>query len=37
MGHEEAAAWFYKRNYSKVKITTSQVFGFNMVGEKNSL
>lgn len=36
-GHEEAAAWFYKRNYAKVKITTSQVFGFNMLGEKNNL
>ncbi|WP_462248654.1 methyltransferase domain-containing protein [Ferruginibacter sp.] len=34
--HEEAAGWFKKRNYSKVKITTDEVFGFNIIGEKNS-
>jgi len=33
--HEEVAAWFYKRNYSKIRITDKGVFGFNMVGEKN--
>ncbi len=34
--HEEAENWFNKRNYSKVKITKDEVFGFNIIGEKNS-
>jgi SAM-dependent methyltransferase/uncharacterized protein YbaR (Trm112 family) len=34
--HEEAAAWFYKRNYYKVGITTDGVFGFNITGEKKT-
>ncbi len=34
-GHEEAAAWFYKRSYCKVSITTDEVFGFNITGEKS--
>ena len=33
--HEEVVAWYHKRNYSKIKITTSNVFGFNIIGEKN--
>lgn len=32
--HSEAASWFYKRNYKKVNITTTDSFGFNIVGEK---
>jgi ubiquinone/menaquinone biosynthesis C-methylase UbiE/uncharacterized protein YbaR (Trm112 family) len=32
--HEEAAGWFNKRNYSKVRITTDEVFGFSIIGEK---
>jgi SAM-dependent methyltransferase/uncharacterized protein YbaR (Trm112 family) len=32
--HEEAASWFYKRNYGKVRVTTNEVFGFNITGEK---
>ena len=34
--HEEAAAWFYKRDYTAVKITTDEVFGFNITGEKKA-
>lgn len=33
--HEEARSWFYKRNYTNVKITTDELFGFNITGEKN--
>jgi SAM-dependent methyltransferase/uncharacterized protein YbaR (Trm112 family) len=32
--HEEAASWFYKRNYNTVKITTDEVFGFNIIGKR---
>lgn len=32
--HEEAAAWFTKRYYHSVKITTNEVFGFNITGIK---
>jgi SAM-dependent methyltransferase/uncharacterized protein YbaR (Trm112 family) len=32
--HEEAKVWFYKRNYTNIKITTNEVFGFNITGEK---
>ena len=35
-GHEEAAAWFYKRQFCNVKVTTNEVFGFNIIGEKNT-
>ena len=36
--HDEAASWFYKRNYDSVKITTRDLFGFNIMGvKKNSL
>ena len=33
-GHTEAAAWFYKRGFKNVKVTTNEVFGFNITGEK---
>jgi SAM-dependent methyltransferase/uncharacterized protein YbaR (Trm112 family) len=32
--HEEAKTWFNKRNYTKVRITTDELFGFNITGEK---
>lgn len=32
--HSEAATWFYKRNYGVVKVTTSDIFGFNITGSK---
>ena len=31
---EEATTWFTKRNYSDVKVTTTDVFGFNIIGRK---
>jgi 2-polyprenyl-3-methyl-5-hydroxy-6-metoxy-1,4-benzoquinol methylase len=33
--HAEAATWFYKRNYKDVRITTTNTFGFNIIGENN--
>jgi SAM-dependent methyltransferase/uncharacterized protein YbaR (Trm112 family) len=33
-GQQEAAAWFRKRGYCKVAVTTTDVFGFNIIGEK---
>lgn len=32
----EAASWYYKRKYKDVKITTSDIFGFNITGTRNS-
>ncbi len=32
--HEEAISWFSKRNFNNIKITTNEVFGFNIIGEK---
>jgi SAM-dependent methyltransferase/uncharacterized protein YbaR (Trm112 family) len=32
--HEEATSWFYKRNYTSIKITTNEWFGFNIIGER---
>ena len=32
--HEEAEAWFTKRNYEEVKVTTTDTFGFNIIGKK---
>jgi len=32
--HAEAVSWFYKRGFTKVKITTVDKFGFNIIGEK---
>ncbi len=31
---DEAASWFYKRNYKSVKVTTTNLFGFNITGVK---
>ena len=33
--HEEAANWFAKRNFDNVKVTTNEVFGFNIIGNKS--
>ena len=33
--HEEVINWFLQMNYVDVKITTDELFGFNVVGEKN--
>lgn len=33
--HDEAAAWFSKRNYNRVQVTTNELFGFNIIGYKN--
>ncbi len=33
--HKEVATWFLKNGYTKHKLTTSDNFGFNMIGEKN--
>ena len=30
----EAATWFYKRGYTNVKVTTDELFGFNITGVK---
>lgn len=32
--HDEAAAWFYKRKYHSVEVTTNELFGFNIIGVK---
>jgi len=32
--HEEASSWFSKRNYKEVKVTTTDTFGFNIIGKK---
>jgi SAM-dependent methyltransferase/uncharacterized protein YbaR (Trm112 family) len=32
--HDEAAGWFAKRNFTEVKITTDELFGFNITGIK---
>lgn len=32
--HTEASAWFHKRGYKNVQVTTSGIFGFNIIGEK---
>jgi 2-polyprenyl-3-methyl-5-hydroxy-6-metoxy-1,4-benzoquinol methylase len=31
---EEATTWFTKRNFSEVKVTTIDTFGFNIIGKK---
>jgi 2-polyprenyl-3-methyl-5-hydroxy-6-metoxy-1,4-benzoquinol methylase/uncharacterized protein YbaR (Trm112 family) len=31
---EEATTWFTKRNFSDVKVTTTDTFGFNIIGKK---
>ena len=32
--HEEATSWFEKNNFSAIKITTKELFGFNIIGIK---
>ena len=32
--HDEARSWFSKRNYKDVKVTTTDTFGFNIIGTK---
>jgi len=32
--HTEAAAWYYKRDYDNVQVTTTSIFGFNITGVK---
>jgi len=34
--HQEAAAWFCKRGYTDVQVTTNEVFGFNIIGKKRT-
>jgi 2-polyprenyl-3-methyl-5-hydroxy-6-metoxy-1,4-benzoquinol methylase/uncharacterized protein YbaR (Trm112 family) len=31
---DEAATWFYKRNYTLIKVTAIDLFGFNIIGSK---
>ena len=31
---EEARSWFTKREFSEVKVTTTDIFGFNIIGKK---
>jgi len=31
---EEASSWFIKRNYKEIKVTTTDTFGFNIIGKK---
>ena len=31
---EEATTWFKKRNFGDVKVTTTDTFGFNIIGKK---
>lgn len=33
--HDEAAAWYSKRNYRDIKVTTTDSFGFHIIGTKN--
>ncbi len=33
--HNEVASWFFKRDFSKVQITTDGLFGFNTIALKN--
>jgi hypothetical protein len=32
--HDEAAAWYTKRNFHSTKVTTHELFGFNIIGVK---
>jgi hypothetical protein len=32
--HDEAAAWFSKRACKDIKVTTNELFGFNIIGTK---
>ena len=31
---EEASSWFAKKNYKEIKVTTTDTFGFNIIGKK---
>ena len=33
--HNEVAAWFLKRNFTQVQVTTNDMFGFNTIAVKN--
>lgn len=33
--HQEAKSWLQKRNYRNIKITTTDLWGFNIIGTKN--
>lgn len=33
--HDEAASWFEKRKYRNIQITTTDTFGFNIIGKKS--
>jgi hypothetical protein len=33
--HKEATSWFVKRKFANVKVTTNEMFGFNIIGEKS--
>ncbi len=33
--HFEAETWFIKRNFNQIKVTTNEVFGFNIIGRKS--
>lgn len=32
--HQEATSWFVKRKFTNIKVTTNEVFGFNIIGER---
>ncbi|MES1226521.1 MAG: hypothetical protein ABUT20_64195, partial [Bacteroidota bacterium] len=32
--HDEAAAWYFKRDYDNVQVTTTGLFGFNITGTR---
>jgi 2-polyprenyl-3-methyl-5-hydroxy-6-metoxy-1,4-benzoquinol methylase/uncharacterized protein YbaR (Trm112 family) len=34
-GHDEVVSWFYKRQFTNVKVTTDELFGFNTIGIKD--
>ncbi len=33
---EEVTTWYYKRGFSKIRVTTKELFGFNIVGNKTA-
>jgi hypothetical protein len=35
--HDEAEVWLMKRNYKHIKISTDEMFGFNIVGVKKQI
>lgn len=34
--HEEAEGWFKKNNFSEIKVTTTDTFGFNIIGKRSN-